>query len=90
MPYSTRDNKYTLIVYQYPNGMYKLSGMMTVETAEGDVWMEPYDVEVENLVGMKFHSIEFQDPQGTDVSVDAGPLAMNHFNPDMNVGSLQQ
>jgi len=83
-----RNNKHVLIVYRQGNNKYKLSGMIRITTPQGDEYMtglpeNPYD-----LMGMIFEDIEFTSPQGTDVADTASLLALNHYNPDANIGTV--
>jgi hypothetical protein len=90
--YAVDNNKHTLLVTVFgpankpDKQTYKLTGMMRIQTPDSETYMSPLPLEIDELVGLKFDSIEYVRPQGADTSENAGDLALTHYNADMATG----
>ena len=91
--WNEKNNKHTLIIYRrggHNSETFKLSGMIQIQDPQGRVWFETFPLYAEALQGMVFDEILFEQPQGASRDPEAGALALNHFNPDVNINGPRQ
>ena len=90
MPYADLDNKHILYITAFgpanrpEKRRYKLAGMMRIEEPDGATYIQPVPSDSDQLIGIRFDSIEYVEP-ATHVRT-GGDYDLTHYHADMVIG----